>query len=77
MAENVKEIKHPGGRGPRGPKPKVKNPGKLFKRLLAYIFKNYAIHCFIVVVCIFVTVFATNQGTMFMKNLIDEYILHK
>lgn len=74
MAENVKEIKHPGGRGPRGPKPKVKNPGKLFKRLLAYIFKNYAIHCFIVVVCIFVTVFATNQGTMFMKNLIDEYI---
>lgn len=74
MAENAKPIKGPGGRGPKGPRPKVKNPGKLLKRLLAYIFKNYAIHCLVVVICIFVTVFATNQGTMFMKNLIDEFI---
>ena len=75
MSENAKPLKGPGGRGPQGPKPKVKNPGKLLKRLLAYIFKNYAIHCLIVVVCIFVTVFATNQGTMFTKSLIDKYIL--
>ena len=74
MAENVKPLKNPNARGPRGPKPKIKNPGKLLKRLLAYIFKNYAMHCIIVVICIFVTVFATNQGTMFMKNLIDEFI---
>lgn len=75
MAENVKPLKNPNGRGPRGPRPKIKNPGKLLKRLLAYICKNYAVHCIIVVICIFVTVFATNQGTMFMKNLIDEFIV--
>lgn len=74
MAENAKPIKGPGGRGPQAPRPKIKNPGKLLKRLLAYICKNYAIHCVIVVICIFITVFATNQGTMFMKNLIDEFI---
>ena len=65
----------PGGRGPRGPRPKVKNPGKLFLRLLRYILKNYAIQCFLVVICIFITVFASVQGTLFMQTLIDEYIL--
>ncbi len=27
----------PMGKGPRGPKPKIKNPGKLFARLMGYI----------------------------------------
>lgn len=72
---NAKPIQGPGGRGPRGPRPKVKNPGKLFARLMRYILKNYAIHCFIVVVCIFITVLASVQGTLFMQTLIDEYIL--
>lgn len=65
----------PGGRGPRGPRPKVKNPGKLFARLMSYILKNYAIHCLIVIVCIFITVLASVQGTLFMQTLIDGYIL--
>lgn len=65
----------PGGRGPRGPRPKVKNPGKLFARLMRYILKNYAIHCLIVVICIFITVLASVQGTLFMQTLIDGYIL--
>ena len=62
-------------RGPRGPKPKIKNPGKLFARLMGFIFKKYLPACIIVVICIFVSVLANVQGTMFTKNLIDDYIV--
>lgn len=65
----------PGPRGPRGPKPKIKNPGKLFARLMGFIFKKYLPVCIIVVICIFVSVLANVQGTMFTKNLIDDYIV--
>lgn len=75
MAEkNTKPVHGPGGRGPKGPRPKVENPGKLFMRLLAYIMKNYAVHCILVVICIFITVLASVQGTWFMQTLIDGYI---
>ena len=76
MAEkNTKPVQGPGGRGPKDPRPKVENPGKLFMRLLAYIMKNYAVHCILVVICIFITVLASVQGTWFMQTLIDGYIL--
>ena len=76
MAEkNTKPVHGPGGRGPKGPRPKVENPGRLFMRLLAYIMKNYAVHCILVVICIFITVLASVQGTWFMQTLIDNYIL--
>lgn len=65
----------PGPRGPQGPKPKIKNPGKLFARLMGFIFKKYLPACIIVVICIFVSVLANVQGTMFTKNLIDDYIV--
>lgn len=65
----------PGPRGPRGPKPKIKNPGKLFARLMGFIFKKNLPACIIVVICIFVSVLANVQGTMFTKNLIDDYIV--
>lgn len=65
----------PGPRGPRGPKPKIKNPGKLFARLMGFIFRKYLPACIIVVICIFVSVLANVQGTMFTKNLIDDYIV--
>lgn len=65
----------PGPRGPRGPKPKIKNPSKLFARLMGFIFKKYLPACIIVVICIFVSVLANVQGTMFTKNLIDDYIV--
>lgn len=65
----------PGPRGPQGPKPKIKNPGKLFARLIGFIFKKYLPACIIVVICIFVSVLANVQGTMFTKNLIDDYIV--
>ena len=65
----------PGPGGPRGPKPKIKNPGKLFARLMGFIFRKYLPACIIVVICIFVSVLANVQGTMFTKNLIDDYIV--
>lgn len=74
MAE-TKEVKVGHGRGARGPKPKIKNPMKLFKRIMAYVLKNYKIQLFLVVVCILTSVFANIQGTMFTKTLIDSYIL--
>jgi ATP-binding cassette subfamily B protein len=64
----------PGARGMRGPRPKIKNPGKLFMRVMKYVFKDYAIPYIIVIACIFVGVFASIQGTLFTKTLIDEYI---
>jgi ATP-binding cassette subfamily B protein len=74
--EKVREFKGgPGGRGrARGPRPKLKNPGKLFKRVMGYVFKDYAVHVVIVCICIFIEVFASIQGTLFMRTLIDSYI---
>ena len=60
---------------PMSGKPKMGNPKKSIKRLLGYIFKNYKIHCFVVLVCILISSIASVIGTMFLKNLIDDYIL--
>ena len=39
--ENMGPVpKGPGARG-RGPRPKIENPGKLFKRIMKYVFKYY------------------------------------
>ncbi len=83
MAEerNSRTNRGPGpGRGPggprgRGPRPKVENPGKIFKRIMGYTLKDYAIGWVVVVICIFATVYCSLQGTMFMRTLIDDYIL--
>ena len=74
--EKVREVKPgPGGRGMRGqPHPKVKNPGKVFRRIMGYVLKYYKIQMILVTVCIFVSVIANVQGTMFTKTLIDSYI---
>ena len=63
----------PGGRG--RPRPKLDNPKATLGRVLKYVGKNYAVHLILVVVCIFVSVLASVQGTMFTKTLIDSYIL--
>ncbi len=60
------------GRGMRGPK--IENAGEIFRRLLGYVMKNYAVYCVIVVICIVASVLASVQGTLFMKTLIDGYI---
>jgi len=77
MAEEkrVKVNQGPGGpRGPRGPKPKIEHPGRIFKRIMGYVLKDYWLQYLLVVICILVNVYASTQGTMFMKTLIDTYI---
>ena len=66
--------------GPRGPKgmkggPKSKDPVKTLKRLLAFIMKRYKFRYVIVLVCIAVSSIVQVIGTMFMKSLIDDYIV--
>ena len=58
----------------RGPRPKVENPGKILKRILAYVMHLYKFPVIAVLCCIFISVFAQVQGTLFMKTLIDGYI---
>ena len=65
----------PMGKAPRGVKSQVENPGKIFKRLMSYVFQTYKYHYIAVVILIFVSVIANVQGTMFTKNLIDDYIM--
>ena len=65
----------PGRRVPRGMKPQVKEPGKVLKRLLGYVFRYYKVHMIIVFICILLSVVMNLQGTMFMQVLIDDYIV--
>ena len=62
------------GRQPRGMKPQVKNPGKLFMRLMRYVFRTYKWHYISVIALIFISVLASVQGTLFTQTLIDDYI---
>ena len=62
------------GRGPRGPMPKIENPGKLLMRLMKFIFSRYAVHYVVVFICIIASVLCSVQGTLFMQTLIDDYI---
>lgn len=73
--ERVQQVKGPHGGAKRGmPREKVKNPGKIIARLMRILFRNYGIHMLLVMICIVTTVFASVQGTMFTKTLIDSYI---
>ncbi len=56
------------------PARKVENGGQVFRRLMAYVFRKYPVQLVTVVVCIFVSVLANVQGTLFMQTLIDSYI---
>ncbi|WP_416386785.1 ABC transporter ATP-binding protein [Blautia producta] len=58
-----------------GPRPKVDNAGKILKRTLGYMMKNYKGLFAVVVVCIVATALATLSGTLFMQKLIDDYII--
>ena len=63
--------------GPRmmgGPRPKVKNPGKILMRLIKIILKDYKWHCLGVAICIIGSTLASVRGTLFMQTLIDDYI---
>ncbi len=77
MAEErkAKVPQGPGGPRVRGPRPRIENPGRLFKRVMGYTLKDYALGWAVVVLCIFAAVYCSLQGTMFMRTLIDDYIL--
>ena len=72
MAENARTMPHQRGRGPR---PKLDHPGQTMGRVLKYVGRKYWLHLIVVVLSIFVSVFAMVQGTLFTKTLIDSYIL--
>ena len=74
MAQQPKVVKMGPGRN-AGPRPKVENPGKMFKRILAYVMKQYKFQVILVLCCILLGVFAQVKGTLFMQTLIDSYIL--
>lgn len=62
-------------RGPmrRGGKPK--NAKKTFSRLMKIVFKNYGLLFIVVMACILVSTFCSVQGTLFIRTLIDSYIV--
>ena len=64
----------PMNRAQRGVKPSVENPGKIFKRLMAYIFKDFKGLFAVVFLMIVISVLANVQGTLFTRSLIDDYI---
>ncbi len=70
----AKEVRGP---GPRmgGPRPKVENPGKLLKRIMDEVFRHYLPHCILVLVCIVVSALANVQASLFLKTLMDDYIV--
>lgn len=53
---------------------RIENPGKVFKRLMKYVAKNYAPHLVLTAVLILISVLANVQGTLFIQRLIDDYI---
>ncbi|MDD3361446.1 MAG: ABC transporter ATP-binding protein [Hespellia sp.] len=56
-------------------KTKRKVSGGSIKRLTSYIMKYYKVHCIIVLLLIVFSALANVVGTMFMRDLIDVYIL--
>jgi len=76
MAEQKAKVVHgPRPRGMGGPRPKVENPGRLLKRIMAEVFQHYLPHCILVLICIVVSALANVQASLFLQTLIDDYII--
>ena len=71
----------PPGKGPHGPHHGGPGPGPggnpipLLKRVLGYAFKEYKLHFAVVVLCIIGAAVASLRGTLFMRTLIDDFIV--
>ena len=52
-----------------------KEMGRILGRVLNYMIGSYKWQFALVVVCIFGSALATRRGTLFMQDLIDDYIL--
>ncbi len=75
MAAQTRTQRGPHGPRGRGPRPKLEHPRQTLGRVLGYVGRKYRLHLILVVICIFVSVLASVQGTLFMKTLIDSYIV--
>ncbi len=58
----------------RVPGQQVEHPMRLFGRVWGFVMKRYKLRVLAVIICIFISVLANVQGTMFTKTLIDQYI---
>lgn len=74
MAEN-RVSKSPMRGRTVGRAPKNKNSMRAMGRVIRYVGSKYKLQCILVLICIVVTALANVQGTMFMKTLIDSYIM--
>lgn len=57
------------------PKQRVENPGKILSRLFALVLRRYKWHCLFVMLFILGGTAATVSGNLFMKTLIDDYVM--
>lgn len=71
MRHGMREPKAMG----KGPKPALENPMGIIKRLGGYILKKYKFYCILVIILIIFSSLTNVAGTLFMKNLIDDFIL--
>ena len=65
----------PGGRRPMGKVKMDKNTMKNLARLMKIVFSRYSFHFVIVIICIIISALANVRGTLFLKTLIDTYIV--
>lgn len=54
--------------------PERQKPLKTLKRLFMYMFKNYKIHLFLVLIFILLSTYANVRGSLFLQVVIDGYI---
>lgn len=64
----------PGGPRGRGVVEKPKNTAKTLIRLVSYIFRYYGLAFIVVLIGVFVSVYANVQGTLFIGTLVDDYV---
>ena len=82
VAENKEQQPKTVGRGNKPPRgafmganSEVREPWKLFKRVMKYMLGTYKWQFAIVVVCIILSAVATIVGMLFMRTLVDDYII--
>ena len=74
MAPNKSKKPPKGVKMPPGGAP-MADPIPLLKRVLSYALKEYKLHFAVVVLCIIGAAVASLRGTLFMRTLIDDFIV--
>ncbi len=76
MADNQRSAPVPGGMRRRVyGRPKVKDPGKILKRVIGIVMKDHAVSFVLVFILLAVSAAASLRGSLFLRSLIDDYIL--